>query len=210
MLDNMDDKLTTIFTAATPVQARLLKNLLDEEGIPAYLVNEALQGAVGEVPFGWSTAVRVAVASDYADEARGIAKDFESRLIHERPIRDRSVGDDIATLWPACPSCRRPRTAVCPWCGTSGTHFPAADPEPADEQDRTDRWICSTCDEPFEDRFLRWCEWCNHDFGTGVQVAAPKTREADYDSNPRIMLVLLSLVGLVILLMIYFSIVLAR
>ena len=208
----MDDKLTTIFTAVTPVQARMLQNLLDDEGIQAYLVNDALQAAVGEVPFGWTTAVRVAVSSAHAEQARALAEGFESRLSHQPPAGYAETSDAVATLWPACPQCRQPRTAVCPWCGTAGTQFPAADLEPADAtgQHHAERWLCPTCDEPVEGRFLRWCEWCNHDFGTGVHVPAPAAKQADDKLNPRLALSALALAGLVILLLIYFAIVLAR
>jgi hypothetical protein len=208
----MDDKLTTIYTAATPVQAKMLQNMLDDEGIQAYLVNDALQAAVGEVPFGWTTAVRVAVSSDHAEEARAIAEDFEGQLLQEPGASSAEPGEAIAHLWPACPTCRKPRTAVCQWCGTSGTRFPAADPEPADasSEGQAERWLCPTCDEPVEGRFLRWCEWCNHDFGSGVHVPAPVIHEVEDNSNPRLMLTALALAGLVVLLLIYFAIVLSR
>ena len=208
----MDEKLTTIFTAATPVQARMLQNLLDDEGIQAYLVNDALQAAVGEVPFGWTTAVRVAVSSAHAEHARSIAEDFEGRLSQQPAGGIAETSDAVATLWPTCPACRRPRTAVCQWCGTSGTRFPSADPEPAEAADQipAERWLCPTCDEPLEGRFLRWCEWCNHDFGTGVHAPAPVLNDVESNSNPRLMYTGLALAALVILLVIYFSIVLAR
>ncbi len=207
----MDDKLTTIYTAATPVQARMLQNLLDDEGIQAYLVNDSLQAAVGEVPFGWSTAVRVAVASPHAEQARGIAEEFEGRLAQKPAAGGPETSEIVTALWPECPKCGKPRTAVCEWCGTAGTRFPPADPEPAEGSGsvQAERWLCPTCDEPVEGRFLRWCEWCNHDFGAGVHAPGPRVKEAEHNLNPRLVYTALALTGLVVLLLLYFAIVLA-
>jgi hypothetical protein len=207
----MDDKLTIIFTAATPIQARMLQNLLDDEGIQAYLVNDALQGAVGEVPFGWSTAVRVAVSSEQAEQAQAIARSFEQQLAHGGAgiLESNEVVESVS--WSTCPECGQPRTAVCAWCGTSGTQFPAADPEPAGAaHSEQPRWLCPTCDEPNEGRFLRWCEWCNHDFGVGVQAASSTRRAPRGELNSRVIRTFVALCGFVILLLIYLAIVLSR
>jgi len=33
--------------------------------------------------------------------------------------------------------------------------------------------LCSTCDEPFEPQYARWCEWCGHDYGRGYEYRRP-------------------------------------
>ena len=50
----MSDQMTVIYTAANVRQAHLLKNQLGEAGITACVVNDALQGVAGEVPFGFT------------------------------------------------------------------------------------------------------------------------------------------------------------
>jgi len=30
--------------------------------------------------------------------------------------------------------------------------------------------VCETCDEVFEPRYYRLCQWCGHDFGEGIEV----------------------------------------
>jgi hypothetical protein len=209
----MDDKLTTIFTAATPLQARLLQNRLDDEGIQAYLVNDALQAAVGEVPFGWTTAVRVAVSSAHAEQARAIAEGFESRL-SARTVRglrrEQRCGSNFVAGLPRMPPAANRRVPVV----RHGRHAISrggcrAGRQPGG-QDQAERWLCPTCDEPVEGRYLRWCEWCNHDFGSGVHVPAPVVREVENNLNPRLVFSALALAGLVVLLLLYFAIVLAR
>ena len=85
------DRQTVIYTAARPQQAQLLKNLLADAGIDAVLLNDALQSAVGEVPFGWSTAVRVAVRESDAAEARALAIEFDRTL-----AVGQLAGDEVA------------------------------------------------------------------------------------------------------------------
>ncbi|MCA9099797.1 MAG: hypothetical protein KDA63_01520 [Planctomycetales bacterium] len=95
---------------------------------------------------------------------------------------------------PQCPECGRARLAVCPICQTSSSEMPQGDPRysgrpysellageqgdgpdrPAGSSEGASLLICPTCDEPFEERYLRECEWCGHDFGSGIESAASK------------------------------------
>lgn len=72
-----EDTYQPIYIAANPEQAHILKNELIERGIPASVSNEALQFAVGDVPWGVPTAPRVLVHKDHVEEARQIALEFE-------------------------------------------------------------------------------------------------------------------------------------
>jgi hypothetical protein len=196
----MPDRMQVIYTAANVPQAHLLKNLLDEAGIPSSVVNDSLQAVAGEVPFGWVTAARVLVAEERADESRRIAEEFDATLVAAaRKPMSRSTDEaheagagDTATRSESCPDCGRPRMAICPVCETAGHDFPAADLPAHDlENEAAALLICPTCDEPFEPGYLRRCEWCGHDFGRGIEPSRPVERPAREPMNARVIAILL-------------------
>ncbi|MBI3467244.1 MAG: DUF2007 domain-containing protein [Planctomycetes bacterium] len=178
-----------IYRAASLPQAQLLRNLLEDAGIEAMVVNDALQGVSGELPLGWTTLARVVVAEVDAARARRLAEDFD---IVASPYPNENDADSTALteqtplpVWPVCPQCDRRRTAVCPVCGTSGTDFPlgwgdatagtvelneaTADLATDDEEAEDLLVICPGCDESFRPGFLQRCEWCGHPFEAGVE-----------------------------------------
>lgn len=173
----MPTRLMPIFATADAVEARLVQNLLYEAGIHSYLVHDVLlNGAEQDENAG--AAVRVAVARGDVRRARAIVETLQARRARQTASTTSGEAYDAlppAAAWPRCPSCEKPRTAACPYCGTSGVNFPPADDEPGADQGRPalERWLCPICDEPVEGHFLRWCEWCNHDFGAGVALAPP-------------------------------------
>lgn len=198
----MSQRQVTIYSAARPEIAHLLKNLLSEQGIEALLINEPLQNALGDLPLGAATDVKVVVDEQAAEEARAIAESFDRRLAHHTPetmtaLLDSADARDELNVWPTCPGCHRKRTAVCPHCGTAGSDFPAADSSGETEP----AWICPTCDEPLRLSMLRRCEWCGHDFGEGVEVQ-PEEVMAAYDR--RIFLLLAAVAATFGALMFYF------
>jgi hypothetical protein len=220
----MPDSMTVIYTAANVQQAHLLKNLLDEAGIAATVANDALQGAIGEVPLGWATSARVVVSEERAAEARRIAEEFDATIVVA--ARHEHGADDVAEVArvpdeglkekpsraaapanrPRCPQCGKPRMAICPVCETAGTDFPLADMSLDDlGGEGSTMLICRTCDEPFEPGYLRRCEWCAYDFGTGIeppQVAAAPAKEP---MNLRVVLVFLLIAGSIVGLLVYFA-----
>ena len=183
----MSSTQRVIYIATNPQQAHLLRNLLAEHDIQAYVINDTLNsvhfeptdwlvraaGAPGFLP----TAPRVVVDEADAERAREIA------LQVERDLRDGTVSSELALLeeempedddWPKCPSCSRPRLTACPVCQTAATHFPAAFmPEggaPRGEPAHGERLvICPTCDEAFAPKFPARCEWCGYRFADGVE-----------------------------------------
>lgn len=64
--------------------------------------------------------------------------------------------------------------------------------------------ICPTCDEPFEARYLRRCEWCGHDFGEGLEVP-PQSPVTPIDINTRAVALTVAMVVGMSLLVLYFS-----
>ena len=169
----MADAQREIYVAATTAQAHLLKNVLERQGITAFIANEALQIAEGKFPMGIPTAPRVLVAESDAEEARQIAISFDESSRGSADV-DEEETDAPGQLWPLCPSCNRPRHTSCPFCGTAGANFQLAFvPSPALET-RAMLVLCRTCDEPFEPEFNARCEWCGHRFADGSELPTPE------------------------------------
>ena len=187
----MPHQPTEIYTAATPLDAHELKNLLADEGIEALVVNDNLQAAAGEVPLGWVTAARVLVGDEHAARARTIAEQFDRQIVAAR--RDGRTANLESRETPAvshadCPRCGRPRTAVCPICQTAGAHFLSGDMPPSEEEavGAPQLLICPICDEPFEPGYLPRCEWCGYDFVPEAPPAPPIEEPAVEPPNVRV------------------------
>ncbi|HEV2969509.1 MAG TPA: DUF2007 domain-containing protein [Pirellulales bacterium] len=205
----MSGKQIVIYTAASLPQAHVLRNVLEELGIPASITNDTIQFAVGDVPAGWPTSPRVVVDEQQAELARRVALEFD---VAGRSSRLRDKGDDDSDssadretiAWPMCPKCGRRRVAICPFCGSTGDDIPPADlsyqalEEHADDEGdtaalRLDRqstgtqrnWLlCPTCEEPFEAQYEHACRNCGHDFGDGIK--RPDAPPALLFSPPRL------------------------
>jgi Putative prokaryotic signal transducing protein len=206
---SMSGKQIVICTAANLPQAHLLRNVLEELGIPASITNDAVQFAVGEAPAGWATAPRVVVDEQQAELARRVALEFEaagrsSRLRDEIADETDSSAGRETVAWPVCPKCGRRRTAICPFCGSTGDDTPPADlsyqatEEHAGDEAATAEllpgrpsigarrnWLlCPTCEEPFEAQYECACAKCGHDFGDGIK--RPDAPPALLFSPPRL------------------------
>jgi hypothetical protein len=175
----MSSKPTVIYTAANLPQAHILRNLLEDLGIPATVTNDAVQQAIGDIPAGWSTAPRVVVAAEHAELARRVALEFEVPG-HDSPRDDDVTGDPEDPVEPAgsppqppllaCPSCGSRRQTVCAYCGTSGDDFVPADSSGDRSGGTRHPWlICSTCEEPSMAQYERVCERCGYDYREGVE-----------------------------------------
>jgi hypothetical protein len=70
-------RLVEVYRAKNSPQAHLLKSALENSGIPALVEGELLQGALGELPIGWSSAPRILVDESDAAQARVLLKDWE-------------------------------------------------------------------------------------------------------------------------------------
>ncbi len=65
-----------VYNAANSLDAHMIKSLLEQQEIPAYIQGEYLQGGVGEVPA--MGLVTVAVHNDNYANARKIITEWES------------------------------------------------------------------------------------------------------------------------------------
>jgi hypothetical protein len=77
-------ELVPVYTANDPIKANIVKNLLEEEGIRAFIANENQAAVTGLMAF----EVKVLVEADRADEAR--------KLIE--PREEQVVADELADL----------------------------------------------------------------------------------------------------------------
>lgn len=65
-----------VYRAANLADAHLLRQLMEAEGIPAFVQGEFLQGAVGELPA--NTEILVHAPDEHVGAARAIVHDWES------------------------------------------------------------------------------------------------------------------------------------
>ncbi|WP_455235399.1 putative signal transducing protein [Thiogranum longum] len=68
--------MVVVYTAQNVTDAHLIKNLLEQEGIPALVVGGDLQGGIGELPV--LGLITVKVRDDLAERAARLIADFEN------------------------------------------------------------------------------------------------------------------------------------
>lgn len=83
--------MQTIYQAANLADAHLLRQLLQDSGIPVHLNGEYLQGALGEVPP--NTPILLMVPDEHAQTARAIVLDWE-RAVPEPDADDDALAAD--------------------------------------------------------------------------------------------------------------------
>jgi hypothetical protein len=71
-------KLVEVYRAKNSAQAHLVKSALENAGICALIEGDLLQGALGELPLGWSSAPRIMVEEHEAAQARTLLESWES------------------------------------------------------------------------------------------------------------------------------------
>lgn len=89
------------YRAANIADAHLVRQMLEAEGIPAFIQGEYLQGAVGELPA--NTEILVRVSDDRYDDARAVVAEWESG---EPVVFDDDEDDDAAAVTTA-PTAKR-------------------------------------------------------------------------------------------------------
>lgn len=196
----MSRQPTIIYSADNPQHAYLLKSLLEDEGIQAWVVNDAIQIAGGELPIGWRGAAKVVVGDEEAAAARQFAEAFDHKAQQHffEPAAQQDDHDDstpsVQSSCPACPTCHQPRNARCPICGESGANFAAAYPNSTDKNNEP-LFLCPSCDDPISPDWYRLCARCGHDFGDGLEIKNPDPTAINLPL--RVLIVLVALLGLV-------------
>ncbi len=179
---------TVIYHAASAQQAHILKSVLEERGIAAWVVNDNIQVAGGELPLGWTAAACVAVGETDAAEARLIAEEFDRTTAHEPAAEPAESGPPAPAEWndwPACPQCQTRRQVQCSICGSSGDQFALADMIESGGQSVV-LLICPSCDDHFRPEMFRLCPRCGYDFGDGISFDGPPS---PLDASPRMWVV---------------------
>jgi hypothetical protein len=209
----MNQELVPIYSAKDAFNAELLRAELEKYGITAWVVNEKLGAALGELPPGWSTNPRLLVEASQAEQARNLAVEFDLRTSSHIGAKESAdeldptaAHDDTLDAWPRCPECDERRLAICRICQTSGNDFPlaysgAAPPHFEATDDPQVMVVCPGCDEPFFPEYYKLCEHCGHEFATGRSVRQPVRSggEADPQINSgRLLIVLACFVGFLI------------
>ena len=106
-----DLKFVEAYRASHSIQAHALRMALEEAGIRVIIENEALQGAIGDVPPGWSSAPRLLVEESQLSAAREIigradhGKSFDLRRTQSEPTRCLACDAIMAEAETACPKC---------------------------------------------------------------------------------------------------------
>ena len=120
-----------LFTAADPMEAHLVRGLLEEAGIIADVQGEAIWVARGEIGFGEGTAPYVVVKDEDVDAARAVVAEYEAKRKHV-PI--------------CCPECefdlRGSAGPKCPECGWKFDRGPKGEP-----------WTCPSCNQKLGAQF---------------------------------------------------------
>lgn len=136
-----------VATAADPIQAHLMRDMLQDHGINAVVQGDALWGARGELPFTEESAPSIWVADEEdAARAKSLIEQFRPK---NSPNRCPACGHDLREVDAAtCPECGKPLRVTsywrCPTCGeTSETQFTQCwkcetpkprQPEPVDDE----------------------------------------------------------------------------
>jgi len=167
----MPGRPTIIYCAANAGQAHVLRMMLEECGITAWVEGQAGQESAHD----WSSMPQVMVGEQDAQDARIIAAAFDERTRHGSASDSNSPYElvpEVWSAWPICPQCGERRAARCPVCSLSGTDFPLADIQDVADGERV-LLVCSACDDHFLPEWNRRCHRCGHDYGDGWEAAAP-------------------------------------
>ena len=114
-LDASGEELVELYRTKGLPEAYALKNAIADAGVLAFVDNELLQGAVGEVPMGWHTTPRILVPAGSRDIARNVLEAF----LQEAAASSSSESDED-DLQERCLSCGEVMAEEsCPACGWS-------------------------------------------------------------------------------------------
>jgi tetratricopeptide (TPR) repeat protein len=114
-MESLDPKYVEVYRARNLPEAHSIRIALEESGIRVQIENELLQGAVGDLPPGWTTAPRILVKKSQVLAARRIIEQGENEACaeldeheHNEVIRCLACGKEIAE-----------GEVKCRWCGWS-------------------------------------------------------------------------------------------
>ncbi|WP_018139100.1 MULTISPECIES: DUF2007 domain-containing protein [unclassified Thioalkalivibrio] len=103
--------MRTVYTAADPVMAGFIENLLKEAGIPAYVAQAGLYGAAGEIPPTECWGRVMVVHEAQAEQARELIVEYlEGEPEHDgKEWKCSRCGERIEPQFTQCWNCGRER-----------------------------------------------------------------------------------------------------
>ena len=157
-------KFVEVYRAADQQQAYLLRNLLVDEGIEAFISGETLSAATDLQ--GWDVYPRVLVSENFVDLAIPLVREFdESTKSQHDSIPDEFDEDEFdrqaieaLNSWPRCRNCAQMKHVSCPSCRTKGRNFDLAEFVQNEDEDSNEielvpgqlKLVCQLCDTIFE------------------------------------------------------------
>jgi hypothetical protein len=91
--------MRTVYHAESMIDAHLVKNALEQEGIPAFVAGEYLTGGVGELPA--RDFVTVAVPDTFVESAETVVRRVSEALAEAREAIDDRIAPDDGDILPA-------------------------------------------------------------------------------------------------------------
>ena len=91
--------MRTVYHAESTIDAHLVKNALEQAGIPAFVAGEYLTGGVGELPA--RDSVSVAVPDACVEAAAPVVQSISAALVQAREAPDERLATDADGPLPA-------------------------------------------------------------------------------------------------------------
>ena len=117
-MNTREPKLIEVYRAFSVAEAHMLRAALDEAGVEGFIDGELLQGAVGELAFGWSTAPRVMVSEKQLTAAREVIEHIKARKELTERQTARESGEALH-----CLACGNPMDESQTKCGNCGWSY---------------------------------------------------------------------------------------
>ena len=198
-------KQVEIYRAANTQEAQVLKNVLENEGIPTFISNEGLLGASDMV--GWEIDPKVMVGVSDVELAMPIVDEFVQQVLDRRNQEIDETDEEFSEPeidWPRCPMCNELRPAMCTGCHTVSSDFGEAVFVETNSGQATDRreiefeiepedlmLMCSVCDRPFQPVYSKTCR-CTYEFEDGFEL---DQKPASTQINSRTLIVLIAIIA---------------
>lgn len=208
-------KFVEVYRAADQQQAYVLKNLLVDEGVEAFVSGENLSAATDLQ--GWDVYPRVLVPEKFVELALPLVREFdETTKTQHNSFPDEFDDDGFHTeviealnSWPRCWNCAQLKHTCCPSCQTTGRDFSLAefiqDSEGSDEIELVTgqlKLVCQLCDTIFAPVYDLPCP-CGFVDSTQSNEASsrePKNPSADWLA----LMVALIVMGVIVMAAFYF------
>lgn len=79
-----------VYDAANSLEGHMIKDMLEQQGIPAYVQGEHLQSGIGELP-AISSLVKVSVDNEHYEEAKSIIHEWQNSEEISQPLLDNTL-----------------------------------------------------------------------------------------------------------------------